>query len=173
MFSATRPLFEHVFRERFTEVEGINLRAPCEFVEPLVDGESRGVCGVIVRDEDGTTREITADLVVDATGRTSRTPGWLEKNGYKPPAVDEVHIDVGYSTHSSNARPLLSPQSSSLPRLPTFAGVLHSPSRTTTGWWYYQVSTVTTHRLTSRDSRSSRRVYRPLKSLLSLRAAHS
>ena len=43
-------------------------------------------------------REIEAELVVDATGRTSRTPVWLENNGYTAPLRDEVSIDLAYST---------------------------------------------------------------------------
>lgn len=54
--------------------------------------------GIRVLPKDGKTEELHADLVVDATGRTSRTPNWLEDQGYTPPAVDEVRIDVAYST---------------------------------------------------------------------------
>lgn len=36
--------------------------------------------------------------MVDATGRTSRTPAWLENNGYPAPPLDEVSIDLAYST---------------------------------------------------------------------------
>ena len=41
---------------------------------------------------------MTADLVVDAGGRGSRTPEWLESLGYGPPAVEEVHVGIGYTT---------------------------------------------------------------------------
>jgi hypothetical protein len=36
-----------------------------------------------VRLADG--RQLEADLVVDASGRGSSTPGWLEAAGYQPP----------------------------------------------------------------------------------------
>ena len=72
------------------------MREACEFVEYLRDGDER-IEGVRVR-EDGTERERYADLVVDATGRTSRTPTWLELHGYDPPAAEKVPVDMRYST---------------------------------------------------------------------------
>lgn len=41
---------------------------------------------------------LSADLTVDATGRTSRTPKWLENQGYQPPEVADVNVDLVYST---------------------------------------------------------------------------
>jgi 2-polyprenyl-6-methoxyphenol hydroxylase-like FAD-dependent oxidoreductase len=41
---------------------------------------------------------VSADLVIDAAGRASRTPEWLVLLGYPPPAVDEVHCGIGYTT---------------------------------------------------------------------------
>jgi 2-polyprenyl-6-methoxyphenol hydroxylase-like FAD-dependent oxidoreductase len=42
------------------------------------------VRGVATVDAAGDDRELAADLVVDATGRRSRTPDWLERHGYPP-----------------------------------------------------------------------------------------
>jgi flavin-dependent dehydrogenase len=39
-----------------------------------------------------------ADLVIDATGRNSRAPAWLEALGYERPDEDHVRVDVGYAT---------------------------------------------------------------------------
>jgi 2-polyprenyl-6-methoxyphenol hydroxylase-like FAD-dependent oxidoreductase len=41
---------------------------------------------------------IPADLVVDCTGRGSRTPQWLAALGYAAPVESEVKVDVGYAT---------------------------------------------------------------------------
>ena len=98
VYSATRPLLEHVVRQRVTGLRGVRLRSGCQFVEYLADGEGRAVNGVLVRDRDSGTEAISADLVVDATGRTSRTPTWLREHGFVPPPVDEVGIDIAYST---------------------------------------------------------------------------
>ena len=50
-------------------------------------------------------RTIAADLVVDATGRGSRTPDWLDALGYSPPVEDRVPIGLGYATRTFRLRP--------------------------------------------------------------------
>jgi hypothetical protein len=48
----------------------------------------------------GSSEEVaTADLVVDATGRGSRTPQWLRELGYPTPRVERV--EVGVSLHDA------------------------------------------------------------------------
>ncbi len=51
---------------------------------------------------------LRADLVIDATGRGSRTPVWLEEFGYERPAEDRVKIGLAYTTceYVLPARPL-------------------------------------------------------------------
>jgi 2-polyprenyl-6-methoxyphenol hydroxylase-like FAD-dependent oxidoreductase len=97
VYSATRPLFEHVARQRVAGLDGVHLRSGCQFVDYLVDDDGTTVEGVVVRAERADRERIRADLVVDATGRASRTPTLLEKHGYTSPAVDEVQIDIAYS----------------------------------------------------------------------------
>lgn len=98
VYSATRPLYEQVVRRRVADLDGVNLRPNCQFTGYLLDDAATTVNGIVVRSDEGTTEEITADLVIDATGRTSRTPNWLNEQGYTPPPVDEVHVDVAYSS---------------------------------------------------------------------------
>lgn len=98
MYSATRPLVELVTRRRVAAIDAVRLRPNCQFTQYLVDDEESRVSGVVVRTESGAEEELTADLVVDATGWTSRTPTLLEYHGFTPPPVDEVVIDVAYST---------------------------------------------------------------------------
>lgn len=45
-----------------------------------------------------TERVLTADLVVDTTGRGSRLPLWLAELGYPTPAEERMKIDLGYAT---------------------------------------------------------------------------
>ncbi|QLG27706.1 FAD-dependent monooxygenase [Halorarum halophilum] len=95
--SATRPLIEQVARRRVSELDGVRVRPRCQFTGYLLDEAGTTVEGVAIRAESG-YEEIGADLVVDATGRTSRTPAWLAEHGYAPPELDEVRIDLAYST---------------------------------------------------------------------------
>lgn len=48
---------------------------------------------------------LNADLVVDATGRRSQSPVWLEKLGYEKPQEEQVHVDIGYMTRIYRRRP--------------------------------------------------------------------
>src|SRR5262249_20375757 len=41
---------------------------------------------------------VHADLVVDASGRGSHTPGWLDKLGYAGPDESIVRVNLGYAT---------------------------------------------------------------------------
>ncbi|WP_269782681.1 FAD-dependent oxidoreductase [Halobacterium wangiae] len=96
-YSATRPLIEQTVRQYVSALDGVHIRSGCQVTDYLLDDTETVVEGVAVR-EGADQTEIAADLVVDATGRTSRTPTWLETHGYTPPDVDEVRIDVAYST---------------------------------------------------------------------------
>jgi len=96
-YNASRPLFEQVTRRRVAGLDGVTVRDECHFRELLVDDQASTVEGVALRTADG-EQQLDAELVVDATGRTSRTPAWLENNGYAAPPLDEVSIDLAYST---------------------------------------------------------------------------
>lgn len=98
LYSVTRPVYEQLVRRHVSTVDGVNVRAEHQFIDYLVDDGTTAVEGVVVRNRDGSREELPAELVVDATGRTSRTPAWLEKRGYAPPSLDELYIDVAYST---------------------------------------------------------------------------
>ncbi len=96
MLCASRPLFESVLRRRVGALDGVRIRAPCHVSDFRFDAAG-DVTGVAVRAEE-VADEIEADLVVDATGRTSRTPDRLERAGFQAPPVDEVEVDLAYST---------------------------------------------------------------------------
>ena len=96
MYAASRPLYEHVVRQHVRSIDNIHVRDQYRFVNYVTDADS--IAGVDVRDDDGDERRIDTDLIVDATGRTSRTPQFLDDLGYDEPSVDEVSIDVRYST---------------------------------------------------------------------------
>lgn len=97
-YTATRPLYEYVVRRRVEAIDGVRLWPNCQVSEYLMDNAKTTVTGVRVRPQGDGQEELPADIVVDATGRTSRTQNWLAEHDYPPPPVDEVHIDVAYST---------------------------------------------------------------------------
>lgn len=98
VYAATRPLYEQLVRRQVADLDDVYLRQNCQFTEYILNDVGTTVTGIVVNSEEGEKEEITADLVVDATGRTSRTPNWLDEHGYPPPPVDEVQVDVTYSS---------------------------------------------------------------------------
>jgi 2-polyprenyl-6-methoxyphenol hydroxylase-like FAD-dependent oxidoreductase len=98
LYCASRPLFERIVRRRVGSLDPIDIRSGYRCSGYLLDDDAGAVTGVAVSSEDADQKEIIADLVVDATGRTSRTPTWLEEHGYTPPKIDDVHIDLVYSS---------------------------------------------------------------------------
>ena len=60
----------------------------------------------MLRRADGSAEELLgADLVVDASGRGSRAPAWLEALGYPRPERQEVQIGLGYATRTYRLPP--------------------------------------------------------------------
>lgn len=98
MFVASRALLEYVTRGLLREIDAIDFRPGCRWHDLVVDTSTERVTGITVLDQDGTTEQLDADLLVDATGRASRTPRLLREHGFPTPRTDEVHIDVMYSS---------------------------------------------------------------------------
>jgi len=97
LYMVSRPLLEQVVRDSVAAIDGVDLRWNCQFLTFDFDEDDRRVTGVTLR-SDGDEETLPADLVVDATGRASRTPRWLAEHGYEQPPVDEVTIDLAYTT---------------------------------------------------------------------------
>jgi len=91
--SATRPLFEHVLRRRVAELSGVEVRD-----RTTVEGLRRGWSGGPRWHVDTTGSSVPADLVVDASGRSSRLPRWLAELGVPAARTSQVDARVGYAT---------------------------------------------------------------------------
>lgn len=126
VYLASRPLYEAVIRRLTRRQDGIAVHPETQCIDyRLSESESR-VTGVAVR-QGGTRREMTADLVVDATGRTSRTPALLDANGYDPPPTDRVQIDLAYCTTYVERPPSARWAFYALPEAPRTRGALVHP----------------------------------------------
>lgn len=91
VLSATRPLFEDVVRRRVAGLSGVRIR-PHSKVTGLRRGDRRWDVALA----DGST--VPADLVIDASGRSSRLPIWLADLGVGAAAVSQIDSGVGYAT---------------------------------------------------------------------------
>jgi len=107
MLSASRPFLEGHIRRRVRMLPSVHFVEGCDVAGLVTDSERRRVTGVRIadRDEGGSERTVAADLVVDATGRGSRTPIWLQQFGYPPPETDRLEIGIGYATRCYRLRP--------------------------------------------------------------------
>jgi len=95
-----RPLLESMVRARVRALAGVGSLEGCDIVGLTATADGRRVTGVRIRTDDGAEETLEADVVVDATGRGSRTPLWLEQLGHGQPAVEKVHVGLGYATRT-------------------------------------------------------------------------
>lgn len=103
---ASRPLLEHKVREQLLKLPNIQLLDNQEVVEPCFDSANGTITGVQLRPRSGgDVRTLVADLVVDASGRGSRSPRWLAKWGLPDVKEETVKIDIGYATAHFERRP--------------------------------------------------------------------
>ncbi|WP_414943579.1 NAD(P)/FAD-dependent oxidoreductase [Amycolatopsis sp. cmx-11-32] len=104
-FGASRILLEHTIRARVRALPNVVIRDGVLAAGLLTDRTRSRVTGV--RTADG---GLGADLVVDASGRGSRLPEWLERIGYRPPPVSIVHSDVRYASVVTEPDPSFDPE---------------------------------------------------------------
>jgi 2-polyprenyl-6-methoxyphenol hydroxylase-like FAD-dependent oxidoreductase len=96
---ATRPVLERVLRERVQAIPQVRFLEEYDIVGLLADETGGRILGARIQRRDGSTEEaIPADLVLDTTGRGSRTPAWLAELGYERPAEDRVKVNLAYTT---------------------------------------------------------------------------
>ncbi|OLT14807.1 hypothetical protein BJF78_17350 [Pseudonocardia sp. CNS-139] len=90
----SRPLLEHLVRRRVRQLPNVHVEDGTEVVGLLA--ERRRVAGVRLRAADAGAPETTlgADLVVDASGRGSRVPGWLAERGLPAPPRSGTQLDL-------------------------------------------------------------------------------
>ncbi|GEL17959.1 FAD-dependent oxidoreductase [Pseudonocardia asaccharolytica] len=98
--SASRAFLEHHVRARVHALPGVTFVDRTDVLGLAATSDRSRVTGArIIRRADGSVEEVlAADLVVDATGRGSRTPLWLDELDYRRPEEQRVPIDVGYAT---------------------------------------------------------------------------
>ena len=94
-----RTTFEWVLERHVASKPWASWRRGCHVTGLLADrGAIPKVRGVRIRDGRGRERTISADLVIDASGRTSRAPQWLEAVGAARPFERRSSSAVLYYT---------------------------------------------------------------------------
>jgi 2-polyprenyl-6-methoxyphenol hydroxylase-like FAD-dependent oxidoreductase len=100
MTCLSRPLLEAEVRRRVFALPNVRLRDACDVLGLASSAGGARVTGVRVkaRGGAGTEETLDAELVVDASGRGSKLPEWLEAMGCGRPEETAVKVQVGYAS---------------------------------------------------------------------------
>jgi 2-polyprenyl-6-methoxyphenol hydroxylase-like FAD-dependent oxidoreductase len=102
ILTSSRELTESLVRNRVRAIPNVTFKTRTEVVGLTI--QQGRVSGVRARSRDGSRpdssqeMEIDADLVVDASGRMSKTPEWLEESGYERPREVIISSHLGYAS---------------------------------------------------------------------------
>jgi 2-polyprenyl-6-methoxyphenol hydroxylase-like FAD-dependent oxidoreductase len=103
---ASRPYLEGHVRARVRALPTVEILDRCEVVGLVTTAARDRVTGVRVLPRATRAEEtLDADLVLDATGRGSRTPAWLATIGYEQPPQEQLTIHLKYATRHLRLRP--------------------------------------------------------------------
>jgi 2-polyprenyl-6-methoxyphenol hydroxylase-like FAD-dependent oxidoreductase len=99
-FACTRDLLEWAVRRRVLACPRVGLIEEAEVIGLSSNANHTQVTGVLLRSRQGSGLEeqVGADLVVDASGRSSRAPQWLQALGYPAPRETVINSFTGYAT---------------------------------------------------------------------------
>ncbi|MBI3224438.1 MAG: FAD-dependent monooxygenase [Mycolicibacterium cosmeticum] len=99
LYGASRPLLERNIRRRVRDIDNVTFLDGHDVVGLVCTADAGRVTGArIVRQGGDDPRLINAALVVDATGRGSRAPIFLQEMGYSHPPTDELVVKLAYAS---------------------------------------------------------------------------
>jgi 2-polyprenyl-6-methoxyphenol hydroxylase-like FAD-dependent oxidoreductase len=103
----SRPMLEGSVRRRLLQLPNVRLLERCAVLEPTIDRDRGRVTGVQVQSRGGSdgAEKMSCDLVVDASGRGSSSPAWLDGWGYPKPREELIKINIGYATRQYRRLP--------------------------------------------------------------------
>ncbi|SDL73881.1 FAD-dependent oxidoreductase [Nonomuraea jiangxiensis] len=94
ILAGSRPFLEGLVRRRVLQLPNVKV-VQARGTGLVIDGDA--VTGVRT-DSDGMDGVESADLVVDAMGRSSRLSDWLEQGGWERPPLRRMTLDLNYAT---------------------------------------------------------------------------
>lgn len=97
MLMSTRRFLEWTLRRRASEIENVTIIDRSR-AQSLVVEDGRAVGLVVENLDSGESQVITGDLIIDASGRPSIAPEWLEAAGYQKPVETVIDAKWGYAT---------------------------------------------------------------------------
>jgi 2-polyprenyl-6-methoxyphenol hydroxylase-like FAD-dependent oxidoreductase len=94
----SRPLLESHVRRRVSAIDNVEILDGHDFVDPIAPNPRRVTGANIVDRDSGAKRELNADLLVDAMGRSARTPAFLDGLGYGRPVAERSTTNANYTS---------------------------------------------------------------------------
>jgi 2-polyprenyl-6-methoxyphenol hydroxylase-like FAD-dependent oxidoreductase len=98
-----RPLLEHAIRRHVLALPNVRIRAGTRVLG--LQCTAGRVTGVRLAAERGAEEQLSAELVVDASGRHSLLPVWLTAVGLAGPRIEEVALETRYTSRTYRRLP--------------------------------------------------------------------
>jgi len=102
---AGRPLLEWCVRRRLDDEPRIDFRYESEVTDLVFDRDSNTVIGVSFQRDGDEPEVVPAEFVVDASGKNTRVPEFLDRIGVGAPEVEQDIINCFYSTMQHHVPP--------------------------------------------------------------------
>ena len=97
VYMPSRPFLECLVRRRLEAIGNVTILGGHDAAEMKSTADRNRVTGVrVVNRDGGAEQELTADVVMDATGRGAHTPAFLESLGYGRPVEDHIVMHTTY-----------------------------------------------------------------------------
>jgi 2-polyprenyl-6-methoxyphenol hydroxylase-like FAD-dependent oxidoreductase len=97
-YSMSRPLIEFLVRRRVERRANVTLRPRCRVRDLVPSDDHAAVIAVRFENPDREGETLSADVVVDASGRGNLTRNLLEAIGQTMPEETVIGVDIGYAT---------------------------------------------------------------------------
>jgi 2-polyprenyl-6-methoxyphenol hydroxylase-like FAD-dependent oxidoreductase len=94
----SRPLLESHVRQRVSAIDNVEILDGHDFVDPIAPNSHLVTGANIVHRDSGAKRELNADLLVDAMGRSARTPAFLDALGCGRPVAERSKTNANYTS---------------------------------------------------------------------------
>lgn len=104
-YTCSRTFLEWLLRQRLVQNQKLQVLEGSQVIGLLTNANNSQITGIKLlchtqsdRSTSPQLRELTADLVVDATGRNSALPKWLTALGYPAPQMSIINSFLGYAS---------------------------------------------------------------------------
>ena len=99
IYSQSRPLLEHHIRNHLKHHHNVSCLDTCNVTRLMTNTNHSRITGVVLQSQKvSCEEELSADLVIDASGRGSRSPQWLQSLGYNRVQETSIPAQIGYAS---------------------------------------------------------------------------